>query len=58
MIECSSISAGWCPICGDCTCPDPDNKNDDSCPLHSERGKHGEPDVYKTIWGTLIAEDL
>lgn len=39
--ECSSLSADWCPNCGDCTCPDPEqSKSDDACPLHSADSKH------------------
>lgn len=56
MIECSGVSAGWCPIHGDCTCRDPDDKNDDDCPLHSAGSTHGDPIVFHTLWGTLIAE--
>jgi hypothetical protein len=49
MNECTGISANWCPIHGDCTCPvssDPDcnilaDKNDDNCPLHSAASTHG-----------------
>lgn len=40
-IECTGVSATWCPICGDCTCADEADLNDDDCPLHSDESKHG-----------------
>jgi len=47
--ECTGISANWCPVHGECTCPhyddNPDNGrtlNDESCPLHSSTSSHGE----------------
>lgn len=55
--SCTGISAHWCPIHGDCTCADPQDKNDDNCPLHSWLSTHGDPVVFQTIWGTLILED-
>ena len=39
---CSAVSAGWCPIHGDCVCKDPDDKNDEACPLHSPSSTHGD----------------
>jgi hypothetical protein len=47
---CSGISAGWCPVCGDCTCKDPTDMNDDACPLHSHTSEHGE--VQGERWRT------
>jgi hypothetical protein len=41
MTECTGISATWCPVHGDCTCRDPDDKNDDDCPLHAAASTHG-----------------
>jgi uncharacterized protein (TIGR02996 family) len=33
--QCTSGSASWCPVCGDCTCASPeDSKSDAGCPLH------------------------
>lgn len=23
--ECTGVAAGWCPVCGDCTCPHEDD---------------------------------
>lgn len=55
-IECTGISAGWCPLCGDCTCRDPENLNGDDCPLHSAASPHGEVPAYETVWGTFTPE--
>lgn len=43
--ECTGVTATWCPIHGDCTCPpDPDERylNDDGCPLHDSASSHAE----------------
>lgn len=52
-MECTGISAGWCPIHGDCTCRDPEDKNDDDCPLHSSSSTHGEQQFILTVWGNV-----
>ena len=41
-ILCTGVSAGWCPIHGDCTCADPEDLNDDDCPRHSACSDHAE----------------
>ncbi len=42
-VRCTGLSAHWCPRCGDCTCPDPEESLDDwDCPLHGECSRHGE----------------
>lgn len=39
--QCTGISAGWCPNCGDCCCRDPEeSKNDADCPLHAPESSH------------------
>lgn len=39
--ECTGIAASWCPIHGDCTCPDREQeKNSDDCPLHGRYSDH------------------
>ena len=39
--ECTSLSANWCPNCGDCCCKNPeDSKSDGDCPLHAPHSKH------------------
>jgi len=39
--RCESVSATWCPNCGDCCCRDREfSLNDDDCPLHSVASKH------------------
>lgn len=39
--ECTGVSAGWCPRCGDCTCPDRSHSTP-SCPLHGTQSQHAE----------------
>jgi len=48
VVECSGISASWCPIHGDCTCTiDEDTfeitMGEPKCPLHGDESRHGEP---------------
>lgn len=58
MMECTGISAGWCPIHGDCICKNPeDSMSDEDCPLHSWASTHGEVQVIDTIWGPMEIED-
>jgi hypothetical protein len=52
-MQCTGISASWCPIHGDCTCRDECDRNDDDCPLHSAASTHGEVQVFETIWGPV-----
>jgi len=44
VVACTGISASWCPICGDCTCPRDDCgervRRGDDCPLHGREGAH------------------
>lgn len=41
--QCTGVSAAWCPLHGDCSCPEPENALDDwSCPLHSPSSTHAE----------------
>lgn len=44
--RCTGTTARWCPIHGDCTCPDDPNDirylNADNCPLHDSASPHGE----------------
>ncbi len=38
---CESVSATWCPVCGDCCCPDREvSMNDPHCPLHLNTSLH------------------
>lgn len=57
MNQCTGISAGWCPIHGDCICKDPYDKNDYDCPLHSESSTHGELQGIQTAWGFIEFHD-
>lgn len=40
---CGGVSDRWCPVCGDCVCPDGGDLNDPKCPLHAETSPHGDP---------------
>lgn len=42
--QCTSGSARWCPVCGDCTCANPeDGLSDPGCPLHDpDNSPHAE----------------
>ena len=55
-VVCTGVTASWCPIHGDCTCPrhplhgytvdshdslEP-GMNDPACPLHAPDSEHGE----------------
>ena len=46
VTHCTGISAGWCPVHGDCVCPyDEDNGHDftnEACPLHGTTSAHGD----------------
>lgn len=35
-VGCTGLFAGWCPIHGDCNCPQSDIYFDDRCPLHGK----------------------
>jgi hypothetical protein len=70
-MECTGISASYCPVHGDCTCPrhkirDWDDIDlhpelvesggeDPDCPLHSPASTHGEEVVFETVWGAVPA---
>lgn len=46
-VQCTGVSAAWCPIHGDCTCPEINadgerDMNDGDCPLHSASSDHAE----------------
>lgn len=46
-VECTGVSASWCPVCGDCTCPRMSTgerkKESSQCPLHGEKSTHADP---------------
>ena len=44
-IQCTGITAVWCPVCGDCTCKDRCNLNDNDCPLHGVSSEHAALEV-------------
>jgi hypothetical protein len=40
--ECTGLTASWCPVHGDCSCPNREEAMDDEgCPLHSWESSHG-----------------
>lgn len=39
--QCTGISASWCPNCGDCVCPFPEDEMcSPNCPLHNRHSSH------------------
>lgn len=42
-IDCTGVAAFWCPVHGDCSCPDILDRNDPGCPLHATDSTHAEP---------------
>lgn len=49
ILGCTGITAAWCPVHGDCRCPDRESGgdlDDPSCPLHGADGHHGEAPQY------------
>lgn len=46
LIDCTGVTASWCPIHGDCTCPGPfdppPSLDNPGCALHSDRSHHSE----------------
>lgn len=59
---CTGVSAKWCPVHGDCTCPnnngDYDSLNDDDCPLHSASSQHAEEQGIQTAFGFVTYADF
>lgn len=57
VIACTGVSAFWCPIHGDCTCPRTEygerERWDEDCPLHGEASNHPDgswtPDVMDVL---------
>ena len=40
---CTGVAADWCPVCGDCTCPDRERHiPEQSCHLHGTTSTHDE----------------
>lgn len=54
---CTGLAASWCPVCGDCTCPEPCAEGENeapttyledapvSCPLHGSTSRHADTSV-------------
>jgi hypothetical protein len=64
MNQCTGLSAGWCPIHGDCICKDENGEmpaerlNNPDCPLHSDQSEHGKIKGISTIWGMVAFADI
>jgi len=47
---CTSVSAFWCPVCGDCTCERTHYGDccfdDQKCPLHGSGSRHAQTVEY------------
>ena len=55
--ECTGLSAGWCPNCGDCTCPDRAEAMDtEACPLHGPASRHAAT-LCASGCGQIVAEE-
>lgn len=46
---CTGLTARWCPIHGDCTCPAEFPGDDHSCPLHGSFSQHADPPEQMTL---------
>lgn len=67
--ECTGTTAKWCPVHGDCTCPEtlPGERtfDDDRCPQHAPTSQHGErerahleaPEPGAVLAGIVRAEE-
>lgn len=41
--ECTGLAAAWCPVHGDCSCPERESAMDNPhCPLHRAASSHAE----------------
>ena len=48
--SCTGLAAAWCPIHGDCTCPDRSEAMDSpTCPLHSPESSHAAKEVERVV---------
>ena len=58
-LGCTGIGASWCPIHGDCDCPEREVALDSAtCPLHQAASTHGEMDTIATLKKLLIGAVL
>lgn len=54
--ECTEVAAAWCPIHGDCVCPDRETAmNDPACPLHAPGSEHGA-ERCPSCWNAIDPE--
>jgi len=67
-MECTGISADWCPVHGDCICPVVDGehvcmdgetygRDNPACPLHGTNTDHGERVIVSTLWGDFVLSE-
>lgn len=63
--HCTGVSAGWCPVHGDCTCPrdgtDTREEQSETCPLHGGQSPHGDdtddaPQIKRSVVLRLAVE--
>lgn len=40
-VQCTGITASWCPVHGDCTCSRSEHLDDPNCMLHAALSSHG-----------------
>ena len=40
--DCTDLAAVWCPVHGDCDCPDVYPGDDPGCPLHAPTSTHAD----------------
>ena len=51
---CTEVAANWCPVCGECCCPESEaGEGDPSCPLHSPMSRHAGDDSVRAVLGRL-----
>lgn len=52
---CTGLTARWCPVCGNCTCADGKDLDDDTCPLHGGASRHAQaaPDGTRRLELTI-----
>lgn len=55
---CTDPGASWCPVCGDCLCPEPeDAKNHPDCPLHNIENRHHDDASLRAVLRKLKVEE-
>lgn len=53
---CTEVCASWCPVCGDCCCPDPESSMDwPACPLHAPTSRHNSDESLRAVAAELAS---